>query len=369
MKNKYGLVLEGGGAKGSYHIGAYLALKELGYNFKAVVGTSIGAINGAFIASGEIDKCKFFWKNKSFVESFSSDSFTMPTITDDMDMLTKLKELGKIMFNGTLPLEPMQNLVYEGLSEDKIRNSNIKFGLVTVNVTDKKGEELFAEDIKQGELLDYIIASSYLPVFKMQPLNGKYFLDGGFYNNIPFNMVQKLKLTPIIVRVNPKDYHDKSFPKNAIVIEPKNKLNSSLNFDPKLASEIINIGYYDTIRTVKKLLGNMYYFENCTEKHALKIFSDKLFDYFKDHYNDYKCKSPYRILYEEYFPKIASELNIDSNYTTTDILIALAERKLDRIGYDRFNIYNLIDVAKEMKLDDFFTENFNKSLLQRLITT
>ena len=44
-----GLALEGGGAKGSYEIGAYIALKELGFKFDAVAGTSIGSLNAAFI--------------------------------------------------------------------------------------------------------------------------------------------------------------------------------------------------------------------------------------------------------------------------------------------------------------------------------
>ena len=45
-----GLVLEGGGAKGSYHAGAIKALHESGYSFDGVMGTSIGAINGAIVA-------------------------------------------------------------------------------------------------------------------------------------------------------------------------------------------------------------------------------------------------------------------------------------------------------------------------------
>ena len=44
-----GLVLEGGGTKGAYQIGAYKALKDLGIEFQGVSGTSIGALNGAYI--------------------------------------------------------------------------------------------------------------------------------------------------------------------------------------------------------------------------------------------------------------------------------------------------------------------------------
>ncbi len=49
-----GLVLEGGGTKGAYQIGAYKALRELGIEFQGVTGTSIGALNGAFIIQNDI---------------------------------------------------------------------------------------------------------------------------------------------------------------------------------------------------------------------------------------------------------------------------------------------------------------------------
>ncbi len=42
----YGLVLEGGGAKGAYHIGAYKAILEEGIEIGGVAGTSVGALNG-----------------------------------------------------------------------------------------------------------------------------------------------------------------------------------------------------------------------------------------------------------------------------------------------------------------------------------
>ena len=57
------LVLSGGGLKGSYQIGAYKALKKLRYNFDIVTGTSIGAINGAFITAKEEKKAIELWKN------------------------------------------------------------------------------------------------------------------------------------------------------------------------------------------------------------------------------------------------------------------------------------------------------------------
>ncbi len=52
----YGLVLEGGGAKGAYHIGAYRALMEEGIEIQGIAGTSVGALNGAILAQGDYEK-------------------------------------------------------------------------------------------------------------------------------------------------------------------------------------------------------------------------------------------------------------------------------------------------------------------------
>ena len=62
---KYGLVLAGGGGKGAYQIGAWKAMREMGIEFEAIAGASIGGINGAFIAAGDYDKAVEFWHNIS----------------------------------------------------------------------------------------------------------------------------------------------------------------------------------------------------------------------------------------------------------------------------------------------------------------
>ena len=46
---QYGLVLEGGGARGAYQIGAWMALRQAGIRIKGIAGASVGALNGALI--------------------------------------------------------------------------------------------------------------------------------------------------------------------------------------------------------------------------------------------------------------------------------------------------------------------------------
>ncbi|MBQ1436211.1 MAG: patatin-like phospholipase family protein, partial [Clostridia bacterium] len=57
-----GLILEGGGGKGAFHIGALKALYEAGYDFDFVAGTSIGAMNGALIAQNDFDVAVDWWE-------------------------------------------------------------------------------------------------------------------------------------------------------------------------------------------------------------------------------------------------------------------------------------------------------------------
>jgi predicted acylesterase/phospholipase RssA len=61
-----GLVLAGGGARGAYAFGCMIALKRLGYEFKAVSGASVGALNAALWSKGSLAKGFALWKGLSF---------------------------------------------------------------------------------------------------------------------------------------------------------------------------------------------------------------------------------------------------------------------------------------------------------------
>ena len=63
LTKEYGIVLEGGGAKGAYQIGAWKALVEAGVKINAVAGTSVGALNGALICMRDVDKAEKIWRD------------------------------------------------------------------------------------------------------------------------------------------------------------------------------------------------------------------------------------------------------------------------------------------------------------------
>ena len=95
-----GLVLSGGGLKGSYQIGAYKALKKLKIKIGVVTGTSIGALNGAFIAAIDYKKALKLWKNIKidflFTEKVNEDLIVLEYLRNiiqnkGMDISTRKK--------------------------------------------------------------------------------------------------------------------------------------------------------------------------------------------------------------------------------------------------------------------------------------
>ena len=58
-----GLVLAGGGARGSYQVGVWRALDELGWTAGAVTGTSVGCLNGVLFVLGKVREAVDLWKS------------------------------------------------------------------------------------------------------------------------------------------------------------------------------------------------------------------------------------------------------------------------------------------------------------------
>lgn len=267
---KYGLTLEGGGARGAYHIGAVKALYENGYEFEAVVGTSIGAVNAAFIAQGDLEEVYNMWKTLSFSDLFNvNDEKIQKAMNIDLDIPTikyLSRKLGKIIKEKGIDTLKMRKLLEKKIDEDRLRKSDIKFGLVTFCISDINGEELLIDDIKKGKVVDYLMASSNLPVFKRAKVNEKKYLDGGVYDNCPVHLLERIGIKEAIVirtykRIRIRGYKDivKRDNVNMHMIEPIDTLPSILNFDSKNLKEQLELGYYDALKMVKNLDGIRYY--------------------------------------------------------------------------------------------------------------
>jgi NTE family protein len=194
----YGLTLEGGGVKGAFHMGAVKALLEEGYEFGGVTGTSIGALNGAIIAQGDFEAGYRLWENIDASLLFDIEEAQYKKLIDrrfDKELLLKLAaRMGEIIENKGIDTGKMRQVVESVVDEEKLRKSATDFGLVTVSITDLKPLELYKEEIPEGRIIDYLMASASFPGFKLNPIGDKYFIDGGFYDNCPINLCAFLKV-------------------------------------------------------------------------------------------------------------------------------------------------------------------------------
>lgn len=256
----YGLVLEGGGGRGSYQIGACKAIKERGLKIGMVAGTSVGALNGAMVVQGKIDKAYDIWYEMNpnrVIKAVGDEMLSYINAGLNPESLrTFIKGMRKVISEGGLNVEPLEKLVKCELDEDIIRKSPIGFGVVTVDLTARKAVEIYKEEIPLGQLADYIIASASFPAFKRTIIDGRAFIDGGFYNVLPVNLVSSKGYKDIILirtfGLGMKRHID-ARRLNITSIAPSVKLGSTMDFSNETARRNLKMGYEDACRVLEKL--------------------------------------------------------------------------------------------------------------------
>ncbi len=283
---KYGLVLEGGGAKGAYQIGSLKALKECGYKFDCVIGTSIGAINAAFIAQGDDKKLEELWSTLSFEDLMNVNNELMEDILNanvNSEIVSEaFKKIGEAIKKKGIDTNLMRKLFESNIDEEKLRNSKIRFGLVTFCISDMSAEKKFIEDIPEGKVIDYLLATSNLPVFKRQKIDEKAFLDGGAFDNCSVEMLydegyRNIVAIRLFKRNRIRNYNKlkRKEDLNLLEIVPSKDLPFILNFDHKTLVDLIKFGYVDTMKQLKEYSGKEYCVKNITDKEIKNL--DKIF--------------------------------------------------------------------------------------------
>lgn len=258
---RVGLVLEGGGVKGAYELGAVIALLENGYSFNAITGTSIGALNGAVLASQGVEKLAGYWEEAKYCPVFDFDDETVARFKQkdfDLDLiiatgkkLLTAREIIRESYEHTL------KFVYDRLKEEEIRGSDVDFGCVTYNISDMKPFEAMKSDIPEGKLIDYIVASACFPIFPPKVIDGKKFIDGGVYDNMPINLLARTGCKRmIVVRTNPESKQPKrriEFGDLEITyIMPSTNLGRAMAFSPERIENLKQLGYQDAKRVMEE---------------------------------------------------------------------------------------------------------------------
>lgn len=383
---KKGLVLEGGGTKGAYQIGAYEALRDLGIKITGIAGTSIGALNGAFIAQGDFESMKDIWVNydyKSFMnidedtyERYKNIEMKAKNLHDVVDLMNKARKKQGI------DITPLRKLLEEKINEDKIRKSNIDFGITTAYWDGKIFPQLlYVEDIPRGRLVDYLIASASLPIFDLDKLDDKLYLDGMFSDNIPINMLAQRGYDDIVVIRLVDDFLGKRIINkynnlNLKVIVPSQSLGGSLNKDKDHMESNIKLGYLDTMKAYKRYDGVKYFFNlDCkyNEDYCFKKISSLSEDTINDlcYLLNIKKEVSRRVLMENIVPKVIDILELDKDSSYKDIFYSIYERKLEENNINRIELYDfnkVVQLCNEQMTEDKLQVNHSTSKLAKIIT-
>ena len=304
-KKDFALVLSGGGAKGAYQIGAWKALDNAGFKFSAVSGASVGSLNAALVAQGDIERADHLWekieiKNVVDVPSELISNGKISLTTKSLSSLT-----GKWQKGLLLDSSPLKKLIEKEIDEKFIRKRGADLGVVTINRSSFKIVEIFLDQIEDGFLADYLYASASYPAFKNAEIKGEKYIDGGLHDNIPFSMLKNRGYRKIvIIDISGPGHNRKPDITGTDTIYIKNSIDlpGVLDFSRNSLKFSNLLGYLDTEKIFGGNEGIKYFFK--PDFHTCKkldhILNKKVMQDFIEMYSDRKKDSLKRILPDEY---------------------------------------------------------------------
>lgn len=203
------LILQGGGALGAYQAGSYQAMEEAGMPPDWIVGTSIGAINGALIAGNpperRLAQLRDFWRG---VTHFA------PPLPPSLQTLASVWSITRSLMAGVpgfftrldpwnIPLtlncgqksvsfysvEPLRDTLKRLVDFELLGHSgSARLSIGAVDVA--SGELRYFDSATQVLTAEHIMASGALPPgFPPVPIESAEFWDGGVYSNTPLEYV------------------------------------------------------------------------------------------------------------------------------------------------------------------------------------
>lgn len=354
-----GIALEGGGAKGAYEVGALKAIREMNRSIDAIAGTSVGSINAAFVAMDRLEALERIWLSTEMQDMIAGDAESLKRIMaldikGDTDFQKLKTAVLTTLKQGGLDVTPFKTMLRTWVDEDMVRSSAIAYGLVSLSVPDFKPIEVFIEDIPQGALHDYILASSNFPAFKGDEDSDKKWVDGGFYDNLPINMLLDRGCDEVIaIRLMAMGRIRKvRNPERARItyILPSEDLGRTLEIDSSRAEINIQMGYYDALRVLKPLKGRYYYLSSGIETetllqelvqtppHILKRVA-RLFGEHTD---------PIRAIFERVIPSVSGALGLDDTADYETVGIAFYEQLAKLAAIPRYRVLSFSQLRAEV---------------------
>lgn len=359
-EKEYGLVLEGGGAKGAYQIGAWKALKEAGIRIKGIAGTSVGALNGALICMGDLEKAESLWENISYSQIMSVDDKVMEDIFKQKKISRDaLKDMMDYISAGGVDITPLKELIAECVDEEKIQNSPMDLYIHTFSVDEMRDLNVDLKGIEPELIKDFLLASSYIfPIFKSEKLHGKTYIDGGAINNVPIDtLIEKEYKDILVVRIFGIGREKKvKIPEDTTIytIAPTVSLGSILDFNPKRSKIHLKRGYFDTMRVIYGLAGKIYYIDEqekeCYYLRQLTELSQDIYVYPADVYKlEVQESRAVRNLTEIILPVIAEEMKLSKEWSYRELYLSILEATAKICRIQKYKIYTLQELQDRVR--------------------
>lgn len=364
LTKEYGIVLEGGGARGSYQIGAWKALREAGIKIRGIAGASVGALNGALICMDDLEKAEEIWENIRYSQVMDVDDTVIETVKNldlkSLDLMKVAEDAKRILRDKGFDITPLKNLIESVVDEEKIRQSDRELYMTTYSVTDRKLLVLNAKDIPEGEIGDMLLASAYFPAFRNDKLGGKRYLDGGGWNNVPINVLLEQGYQDILViRIYGLGYDSErttEIPEDVHVthIAPRQDLGGILEFDRTRARKNMTLGYYDAKRVLYGLEGRWYYlYAPESDAYYFERFITEVEEFVRCGLLPMPEQIPeelsgYRVYTELVFPYLAQRMKLKKNWTYKELYLSFLEDTARSFRISRFHIYNPAELKQKI---------------------
>ena len=197
-KERKALIVQGGGARGTYAAGALKVLLEKDFHFDEVYGTSAGALLGLEFVTRDQERLGKLIEELCCAKGFIKvqNYFTKGSIFDFDYLLKKL---------------PKEKLPFR---EKEFYSSKTNFYAVSANVTDNEVTYFSKNDL---HFLDGLASSASLPPFsKPIEIDGKGYVDGGVFAAVPFEKALEENVSKIIVISTREKGYRKKAPNKAI---------------------------------------------------------------------------------------------------------------------------------------------------------
>ncbi|MGY1717609.1 patatin-like phospholipase family protein [Blastococcus sp. SYSU DS0552] len=179
-------VLGGGGVLGAAEVGMLEALFEHGIRPDLIVGTSVGAINGALVAAdptpAAVDRMRAVW------EELASEGVLAGSVLARVGTLVRTR-------THLHPREPLRDLLARHLPVETFGELRVPFQCVAASI-ERAAEHWFSD----GPLVPAVLASCAVPgLLPPVELDGEHYLDGGLVHSIPVGRAVALGADTIYV--------------------------------------------------------------------------------------------------------------------------------------------------------------------------